>query len=257
MDVIGLALATFVLVTPVSAVNVASCGMTLGAGQTGRLTTDLDCRARSTWPFSALGVRLAPGATLEMNGHAIRGDGTGVGIECHGGRGRGACRVHGPGEVSGFWAGMNGGGCHIVVRGVVVRANTYGVMGPLACRVDATNVNVVDNLADGVRVWRLRADHLAAMGNGGSGVVAGRLAARALLAAHNDGHGVAQLTTRGRLGRIVDSTVIENGAADIAATRVRLRRVRCGRSEQLRWPPVVDSGDDVPTVVGSFGCVHD
>jgi hypothetical protein len=74
--------------------------------------------------------------------------------------------------------------------------------------------------------------------------------------------GLRQFSVRGRFGRLVDSTVIENDVAgagfDIAgAGRLRLRGVRCLQSARLRYPRMVDSSDDVPTVVGSFGCIDD
>lgn len=259
MRPIAALLMAFALAPTAGAIDLDACGMVVEPGQTARLTADLDCGPLPEWPFSTRGIRLQPGATLELNGFALRGDGSGVGVECGPGkraRTR-ACTVVGPGEISGFYAGMNGGGCRMVARDVTIRENTVGVLGPLACRLDAEELTVTDNLEDGVWVWRLRARGLVASGNGDAGIRTGRLAARDVFATGNGEIGVVQFTTRGRLGRLVDSTVLGNVLTDIAAVRVRLRRVECGRSERLRWPPVVDSSDDQPTVVGTFGCRDD
>jgi hypothetical protein len=218
---------------------------------------------RRVWPFYAEGVRLEAGATLNLNGFTVRGDGTGVGVGCFPqGRRRPACTLKGPGEITGFWAGLNGGGCHFIARGALIRGNTNGIVGPLACNLDAENLNVVDNLEDGIWVIRMRGQRLIVSGNGGRGVLASRIALSGSAVTQNGREGVRQFSIRGRFGRIVNSTVIVNDAAgpgfDIAAAgAVRLRGVRCGRSARLRYPPVVDSSDDVPTVVGSFGCFND
>ena len=245
-----------------AAIDIVACRQVVPAGQVGRLLRDLDCRAQSSFPFSAEGVRLEGGATLDLNGFAIRGDGSGVGVMCAPGRRRAPCRVKGPGEISGFWAGVNGGGCRLVMKRVLVRGNTNGVYAPLDCDLRGDHLDVEDNLGDGIWVARLRGRTLAVRGNGGRGVVTSRIAARGLAATDNALEGVRQSTTRGRFGRLVDSTVIGNDAAgaglDIAAAgRLRLRGVRCRRSARLRYPAVVDSIDDVPEIVGSFGCIDD
>ena len=66
------------------AADVTSCGQAVGDGEVAELRGDLDCTAPTTFPFSAEGVHISAGATLRMNGFAIRGDGSGVGITCFG-----------------------------------------------------------------------------------------------------------------------------------------------------------------------------
>ncbi len=246
------------------AVEITACGQVLRAGEIGQLRRDLDCAVQPpTWPFSATGVRMEDGATLHLNGFTIRGDGSGVGVTCsQPDTRRATCTVNGPGTISGFWAGLNGGGCLFVVRGIVLERNTNGIVGPLACDLRAEQVNVIDNTEHGIWVARMRGRDLVVSGNGGSGLLASRLNVHGLAATGNGGEGVRQSTIRGRFGRIAYSTVIANGvngpAYDIAAAGwLRLVGVRCGRSAKLRYPPVVDSSDDVPRVVGSFGCVND
>jgi len=52
------------------------------AGETAILITDLACARTTTWPFSAQGVMLDGGASIDLNGHSITGDGSGVGVDC-------------------------------------------------------------------------------------------------------------------------------------------------------------------------------
>ncbi len=253
---------TLGLASTAGAVDVHSCGQTIPAGARGQLRRDLDCRARSLWPFTALGVRLTQRATLNLNGFTIRGDGTGVGVECFGRGTRPVCTVNGPGRVTGFWAGLNGGGCRFVLRGLLVDDNTHGIVGPLACDLRGKHLNVIDNAEEGIWVWRLRGRDITTSGNGGRGLLASRIVAHGLAATHNGQEGVRQFSVRGRFGRLVNSTVIENDVTgpgfDIAgAGRLRLRGVRCRRSARLRYPAVVDSSDDEPAIVGSFGCMDD
>jgi hypothetical protein len=245
-----------------SGVEITSCGQVVAAGEVAQLRGDLDCAAQPTWPFSARGVQLGNNATLQMNGFAIRGDGTGVGVVCGVGSARPTCRVLGPGTISGFWAGLNGGGCRFVIRGVLVQGNTNGIFGPLACDLDAEGVNVVENTEDGIWVARMRGRNLVVRDNGGHGLVATRVNVRGLAATGNGREGVLQTRRGPRAGLLASSTVIANAARsagfDIAAAgHLRLYDVRCGRSAKLEYPPIVDSDDDVPRVIGSFGCLND
>jgi len=47
------------------AVDITECGQVIEANQVGRLRNDLQCAAGPTWPFSAQGVYLRPGAKLD------------------------------------------------------------------------------------------------------------------------------------------------------------------------------------------------
>jgi len=193
----------------------------------------------------------------------LRGPGDGVGVVCASeGRRELACSVAGPGTITGFWAGFNGGGCRFVVRNITVAGNVHGIYGPLACDLDGEDLHVVDNHEDGIWVSRARGRRLTVSRNGGRGLVAQRVAIAALTAMHNGREGVRQSTTRGWFGWMLRSTVLENDAAgdgfDIAAVgRLRLREVQCRRSAKLEYPRVVDSSDDQPQVVGSYGCTDD
>jgi hypothetical protein len=259
-----------VLASAAGVVDIVECGQTVESGQVGRLRGDLECEHLPTYPFSPDGVRLNGDATLELGGFTIRGTDpvNSVGVYCHSGL-RGRCRVNGPGEITGFWAGLNGGGCRMVLRDVVLRGNTNGVVGILRCNLDARDVRVVENEEFGLWVSRLRARDVTVSGNGYVGVSAGRIKARGLTATGNGAEGVGQASIRGRFGRLVDSAVTGNGVTgsgsrvdqlglDVAgAGRLVLRGTECGRSARLKWPRVVDSSDDRPTIVGSYGCRDD
>ena len=45
----------------------------------------------------------------------------------------------------------------LVVRGVLLEANQNGIVGPLACDLDAEDINVGDNADDGIWVLGMRA----------------------------------------------------------------------------------------------------
>jgi hypothetical protein len=254
--------AALLLAVPASNVEITSCDQVLRDGEVGELRQDLNCAQRPRWPFSAQGVRVEGGATLNLNGFTIRGDGTGVGIYCAPEGEQNVCTVNGPGTITGFWAGFNGVGCRFVVRRLFLHGNTNGIFGPLACDLRARDLRVVRNGESGIWVSGVRARRLVVSRNRGYGLVARSVDVRSLAARGNGLEGLLQWSTRGRFGRITRSRVTGNDTAgagfDIAAAgTLTLRRVRCGRSAVLRYPRIVDSTDDEPAVVGSLGCRHD
>ena len=251
-----IALVTLVTARSAAAVDVTECGQVIQKGEVGELRNDLQCVRRPTWPFSAQGVYLYQGATLRLNGFAIAGDDSGVGIECGTtGVGRNRCTIEGPGEVRGFYAGVNCGGCRVVARAVIFRANTNGIYIPLSGRLVAENVVAIDNVEEGIWAQSVRAKDVEASRNGGSGVNSfDRLRVRGLTALANGGPGV-----RGgsKGSRIVESTVTDNDTTgdgyDITSTGpVRLVRTSCGQSAKLRYV-----SQEEFKIVGSFGCTDD
>lgn len=233
------------------AIDITACGQTVAAGKVGELTGDLSCAAGPTWPFTARGVRLEPGATLRMNGFGISGDGTGVGVECTTGR----CTIRGPGEVRGFWAGVNCGGCRVVARDLAVLENVEGLYVPLSGTLTAKRVRANDNAQSGIWAQVVLGSHVEASRNGSHGVAAiDSLRVRRLVATGNGGWGVSGGSTQSRL---ISSRVTGNDAAadgfDVVATgTVRLARTRCGKSAKIRY-----SSQEEYDVVGSFGCTGD
>lgn len=243
--VVGLAARTAV------AVDVTECGQVIAAGKVGELKVDLTCAASPTWPFAARGVRLEPGAKLRMNGFSISGDGSGAGVECKSKR----CTIAGPGEIRGFWAGVNCGGCRVVARDVAVRENVEGIYVPLAGTLEAERVIASDNAHSGIWAQAVRGSDIEASRNGLNGVSANSgLRVRRLDATANGRSGVLAGRTKSRL---VDSMVTGNdvasGGYDIVSTgSMRLVRTTCGKSAKIRY-----WSQEEYEVVGSFGCAAD
>ena len=245
--------------------EVTHCEQVVGDGEVAELRGDLDCAAPTTFPFSAEGVHLSAGATLRMNGFAIRGDGSGVGITCFGpGEPNPApCTLEGPGEIRGFWAAINGAGCALVARDLVMTENSNGIVAALRCRLEATRIVASDNTELGIWATEVHGRDVDASRNGGPGVVASfDIDVRRLRAIDNGREGVRLARFRGGDGRIVDSVVVRNDRLgqgfDIAAAgRLRLVRTQCGRSAKLRYRRHPETNGYRPRVVGSFGCAQD
>src|SRR5262245_51732863 len=124
------ALMAIVAGSPASAMDVTTCGQFVPAGELAVLTADLACARAAPCPISAQGTVFDGGASVELNGHSITGDDSGVGGSCTPqGRHtfRKPCRVVGPGTVSGFEIGVGGIGVVEVAR-VTTRENIYGVV---------------------------------------------------------------------------------------------------------------------------------
>jgi hypothetical protein len=234
-----------------TAVDVTECRQVIADGEVAELKNDLTCAAGPTFPLSARGVRLQPGATLRMNGFSISGDGTGVGVECSSRR----CTIEGPGVIRGFFAGVNCGGCRVVARDVVVRENDEGIYIPLSGTLVAQGVVASDNASSGIWAQTVKGNDIEASRNGLNGVSTLRsLRVRRLDATANGSSGVSTGSARSRL---VDSTVIGNDATgdgyDVVSTgSVRLVRTTCGKSAKIRY-----RSQEEYDVVGSFGCTND
>lgn len=234
------------------AIDVATCRQIVPAGERAELRTNLVCGQSSEAPFSARGVVLGAGATLSLNGHSILGDGTGVGVSCEpGARRRRKCRVSGPGVIAGFETGIGGVGT-LVVDGLVVRRNRFGIAVQKCCRLDVENVLAESNLIAGVSAIRLRGAGLHANGNGEVGVAATRFDLVDVQAnANGIGGGV-----RGR-GRLRNSTVLANGGFDgtydlVALPRIKTHGTTCGAGIRLRSLRV--GAAEVTKVIGPFVC---
>ena len=238
-----------------SAMDVATCGQFVPAGESAVLTTDLACARTATWPFVAQGVVLDGGASIDLNGHSITGDDSGVGVSCNP-QGRRTlrlpCRVIGPGTVSGFELGIGGIGVVEVAR-VTTRENIYGVVVAKCCALRVSELTADDNDIAGVSAGRLTGSGLHASGNGNVGVAAGRfLLARVTASGNGVGGGVY-----GR-GRLTDSVVVGNAGFDgtydlLAYPRIRTRSSSCGAGIRLRtiFGP---GGKERTRVLGSFAC---
>jgi hypothetical protein len=240
---------------PASAMDITTCGQFVPAGESAVLTTDLACARTATRPFFAQGVVLDGGASVDLNGHSITGDDSGVGISCNPQGShtlRKLCRVMGPGTVSGFELGIGGVGVVEVTR-VITRENIYGVVVAKCCALHVSEVAADDNDIAGVSAGRLTGSGLHASGNGNVGVAAGRFRlARVMASGNGVGGGVY-----GR-GRLTDSVIVGNAGFDgtydlLAYPRIRTRNSTCGSGIRLRtiFRP---GGEERTRVLGSFAC---
>lgn len=249
--------------TVVSAGDITACGQLVRPGEVGELRRDLDCRSSGLFSSDGYGVILDHGATVNLSGHTLRGDGTQAGIGCYAQSETPAdapCTVNGPGEITGFWAGMNGAGCTLVARDVAVRANTNGIVAPLVCTVQLSGVTVTDNQGDGVWAWEIEAQDVETSRNAGFGLIAtNRLDAVRLRAIGNGRTGVTQNSTyRESSARLEDSVVTGSGGRfDIAwVGQLRLEGTVCGRAVKVRYRRVRNADDYRLRVVRRVACAR-
>jgi hypothetical protein len=246
------------MASPASAAPITSCEQFVPSGETGVLMQDLTCPSPPTWPFSPTGVVLDGGASLDLNGFTIRGDGTGVGVSCTAQRvetSRQPCTVTGPGAVTAFENGIDGGGWALVVTDLVVHGNTIGISTPKMRRLVLRRVVARDNLQNGIYAQRLESEDVVATGNGRRGVstrVASRIVRLTATGNGDEGLHVGVLRTR-----VVDSTLIGNddptaGFDVTTGGRLRLVRTICGRGARIRTTR--RRGIETTTVLGPLPC---
>ncbi len=254
---LGLVLGT---VTSAPAIDVTECGQTIGRSEVGQLQQDLDCHATGLDP--ARGIFLQRGATLELNGHTITGDGSGFGIQV-GGRRRDLVAIDGPGVITNFFVGITGVSTRLRVRHVVAHHNRYGFEFKVSKRIEMTSVAMNDNEfgITGRGVGFVGQD-IEARRNSSVGVsIAGPASLTRLVATGNgEGGGLSAAPPGGnpRRFRIIDSTITGNnglGAGyDVLATSgVKLVNSTCDRGARVRF----DEISDTTTVIGALGCAAD
>jgi len=236
-----LAVLSLVALTPVSGrgFDVTACGQTVPPREVGRLVSDLDCTGI---PFPDVLTWLESGAVLDLQGHTmVEGQ-----IRC-----QRRCEVRGPGTiVDGDVTGLDG---RVTVRdftmlgggGVGAATETVtainmvlsgGVVGILARRLRAENVNANDNQTWGIVSTRsLRGANLVANGNGYAGVDSPRVNVVGLGATGNGQAGIVGGGVNGDKIRLRDAVVTGNQRAgapmDLASKRQpRLLNVTCGYS---------------------------
>ena len=179
------------------AVDITTCGTTVAAGETGVLQADLDC------PTSPFAVRLLRRATLDLNGHAVRGgDSTGaivLGVSRENPAdpdkpGRGDFTIVGPGEISGtthppLFTGTRS--CILLNAGRARITSASGIVDIHHCNVDILgsaltipdqgrllmdHVAIHEAVQVGVAARTITATQVSAYDNGGIGIgAAGRL----------------------------------------------------------------------------------
>jgi len=191
------------------AVDISACGTTVAAGDVGVLQADLDC------PTSLFGVRLLARATLDLNGHALRGgDSTaatvlGVGHDdpAHpSGVGRGNFTIVGPGEISGTTHPPLPTGtqaCVLINGGRAVVTSTSGIVDVHHCvtgiagalldsrrgRLTVDHAAIHDALDEGVSARTIQATNVSVSDNGQIGMGAGGRLRLTDAEAHGNGIG--------------------------------------------------------------------
>jgi len=180
------------------ALDVTSCETTVRAGETGVVQLDLDC------PTSSFAVRLLRGATLDLNGHALRGGdvtrATVLGVAQEdtddplGGTGRGKFTIVGPGEISGTihppFLTNGTRACVLASDGRVRITSSTGIVDIHHCgyairgsdgeqpegnvRIDVDHIAVHDTVLGGIAVRNMRARQSSAYSNPGIGMGAAR-----------------------------------------------------------------------------------
>ncbi len=224
---------------PTHAVDVTSCGQSVRGNA--KLTGDLDCSATDDDAVKLQG-------RLHLEGFTITGNPAHAVVRCL----RGACRVDGPGALTGGAQGIRTDKNARVVGATVAGNAGAGVRALKTARLDDASVS--DNVGDGVDADKVKAQSTDILGNGGDGAHAVR---KILLSfCHVTGNAGDGLSSD-RLVRVShDSTVIGNGLDGVDAGRIFLKvnaevtlngtSAACGVSEECD-----DLATDRRPVVGS------
>ncbi len=176
-----------VLGSAARAVDITECGQVVPEGQVGVLLGDLDCSDPNA-AEQIIGVQLEPRATLDLDNFSLHGS-SGRGVRC-----RGACRVNGPGAITGFSIGIlvlsgstvrvtdvsvtgtSGYGIlSISTRVILKRCSIIGAGGPgidAAGKILAIDSLISDNAEQGLSGTKLIIRNSTVTGNGDSGVIA-------------------------------------------------------------------------------------
>jgi hypothetical protein len=240
------------------ATELTECGQAVAAGEIGELRANLQCTAAANpLHLPARGVPVGRAATLNLNGFTIAGDGTGVGVECAG------CTVNGPGEIRNFEVAITGGGGRIRLQNLVARGNRNGMEYKAPRLIELINVVMSDNAEIGMsaRGGRVRGRNVEASRNGTAGVWAPAVKLVRLTAIGNGPLGGLYANgPRGRLVRLVDSTVTGNNGLDagfdvLSTGPVKLRNTACGRGARIR--ETFRGGAGTTIVIGRLRCSND
>ena len=196
---------------------IVGCHDAVLTGDVGVLQNDLDCSgaAYGTW-----GVTLAPGAVLDLAGHAIR-NGFG-GVWC-----QGKCMILGPGEISGTSELAIHTSDKTTVSDLLIQDTGGGIFPPdagdverlRAVRVKLRNVTMVrvgTGVRSGVYGWQIVAKGVT-VADSGFGLYADGVRGKDVTLTGNAENGV-----RATKATFVDLVATGNGAAGVEALYVRL-----------------------------------
>ena len=199
-----------------SAIEITSCQFKVNPGETGDLTIDLaDC---------TLGIKLASGATLRMNGHSIVARSSprrrGMGIKC-----RGGCSIVGPGEVSasgGFAIQQGKQSAALSIRDVNIADSGTGIAGG---KITAANLSIVRCQTAAIRGVVVTGSNIAVFDNAAGIVCDNAIVVERLTATENRAFGLMA-----RNLTLTDSIAVRNGIDVLSANTPVLIRSTCGTS---------------------------
>jgi hypothetical protein len=225
--VIVVALVMLVLQRPAHALDLATCGQVIAAGEVGVLRADLS--------GCDYGVALGDHAVLEMAGHSIAANN--LGVLCSAPR----CTVRGPGDISGGQVGIWGyyPTGNVEVSDVDIHdSNLSGIENARRARVTNVSVRRVGfgalnpEYSAGIYVDKLRGTNVTAADNAGYGVLGGTSAKLTALTATGNGNaGIAgQGHTLLRDSVVTGNDGYERGIDLVAYRRPRVIDTTCGLS---------------------------
>ena len=203
----GLLIAAGALLVPARthADDVTMCGQSVRGNS--KLVADLDCSAVD-------GDAVTLQGRLHLQGFTIIGNPAHAVVRCF----RGACRVDGPGTLTGGAQGIRSDKNARVVE-ATISGNGVGVRALKTARFDGAAVS--DNDGAGVDADKVKAESTGFLGNGGVGAHAVR---KILLSFCNVAGNAGDGLTSDRLVRVThDTTVTGNGLDGIAAGRIFLK----------------------------------
>ncbi len=219
--------------------HVTSCGQFVRGSAI--LTGDLDCSATADDAVKLQG-------RLHLGGFTLTGHPAHDVVRCE----KGACRIDGPGTLTGGADGIRSDKGTRVINVTISNNTGDGVRAGKTARLDDASLS--NNGGDGVHADKVNARSTSFLGNGGDGAHAVRKATLFYCdVTGNDGDGVSS----DRLAKVShDTTVTGNGLDGVDAGRIMLKRnasvnvngtsVMCGVTEECD-----DLATDRRPIVGS------
>ncbi len=249
MGRILLSLALLLLAGAASALDIATCDVTVPRGEVGVLVADLNCGP--SYEDDSYAVWLENGATLDLAGHTITGPQFAVYCVRK-------CTVVGPGTLTGAFYGIWGGtaAARVKASDVTIASNLGGMA---ISRATLSNVTLTDNVV-GLDVSKIDAENLTVTACHGDYTLevdagkidgltlTGNVAAQALVLMEGGSLRLSNASFSGNtapvgiLGlsgnlRLFDS-VVEGQQTDLfTARRPRLTNSTCGTSARYGDPP--------------------
>ena len=198
--------------------QITGCHDVVLPGDVGVLQNDLDCGGPD---FGRWGVTLTPGASLSLNGHAIRNEFGGAWCQ-------GRCTIEGPGEITGMSALAVSISGKTTISDILIQDSGGGIYPAdagadlrllKAVRITLRNVTIAragSGFQAGVYGWRIAATGVTVT-DSRFGLYADRVSGRNVTVSGNGERGI-----RATKASFVDLTATNNGAAGVEALYMRL-----------------------------------